>query len=243
MANSIANPFITVRTKSFIKLLILISLGFSTQLCLAQDIQNILPLPKSTDAKTKTDVIRTVVTKKKARTFVSYIHHTFKFGISLWGESVPLQTTDGRSENVDVKYSGFSLGYEPTYKWLNFEAWVSAQALFLQGQAVAEGNSIIYQNKVKTSIPFLTDIGVGYHPHQNVNLGLGVGILLHTLSLEPPTSVVTTYDFKYSTPLKIIYTFKLVWLMSENLALEQKIMTFAESYIDTGWNVSLNYIY
>lgn len=221
MVNSITNPSITVRGKLLSGLLIFIGLFFLPNLCFAQD----------------------VVVKKRFVKPKTHIYQNFKFGVSLWGENVPLQTADGRSENIDVKYSGFSMGYEPSYKWINFAVWANAQALLLQGQAVSEGSSIIYQNKVKYSIPFLTDFGVSYYPHQNVSLGLGAGLLFHSLKLDPPTSVLTTYDFKYSDPLKIIYTFKLSWLMSKSWSLEQKIMTFAESNIDTGWDISLNYLY
>lgn len=167
--------------------------------------------------------------------------NTFKFGLALWGENIQLLAADGRSEEVDVKYSGALLGYELGLKWTSWAIWSEVQALLLSGQASSTNTSIQYRDKAKGNIPFLFDAGFSYFPHPNVSLGLGAGLLFHSLTLEPPTSVVTTYEFKYSKPMKLFALFRLNWNITPNWAFEQKITSFTESHLDTGWNASVNY--
>ncbi|WP_148284956.1 hypothetical protein [Pseudobdellovibrio exovorus] len=171
-------------------------------------------------------------------------YHTtnaFKFGLALWGENIKLLAADGRSEEIDMKYSGALLGYELGLKWTSWSIWTEAQALLLSGQASSTNTSIQYRDKAKGNIPFLFDAGFSYYPHTNVSLGLGAGLLFHSLTLEPPTSVVTTYEFKYSKPMKFFALFRLNWHISSNWSFEQKITSFTESHLDTGWNASMNY--
>lgn len=184
-----------------------------------------------------------VVRKRTPPPIKATTHHSFKLGLALWGENIRLLTADGREEEIDVKYAGAALGYELAAKWTRWGLWGELQALLLEGQATSAGNSITYRNKVKTNIPFVADAGGSYFPHENVSLSLGAGVMFHSLSLEPPSSVLTTYEFKYSAPLKYFGAFKLNWFMQNGWSFEQKIMAFGDSHIDTGWSASFNYMF
>jgi hypothetical protein len=165
-------------------------------------------------------------------------------GLALWGESIQLLTSDGRSENVDVKYSGVALSYDLSYKIQEWAFWGQALAWFIQGKAVSEGVSITYEDKVASTMPLGGLAGVSYFPHPNVALSLGGGALLHTLKLNPPTSVVTSYDFKYSQALKPMYSLSLDWYLNSSWRLQEKLMGFVNNTgLDSAWNVSLSYVF
>lgn len=191
--------------------------------------------------KQPTRTVRTRRQPPKPATPPAQVANSLKLGLSLWGENIALLAADGRSEEVDIKYSGLAIGYEIGLKWTSWAIWAEAQTLFLQGQASSANNSIQYRDKIKPNVPFLFDFGFSYLPSSQVSLSLGAGALFHSLTLEPPTSVVTTYEFKYSKPLKPFLLFRLNWDLGPRWSFEQKIMAFTDSQIDTGWAAALGY--
>lgn len=232
MAHTVANTsFSLAPSRTALVFLFLLALNLSAESVWAQ---NTRPTQKAGSTRT---------VRKKAPPPVTTTRHHFKLGLALWGETIELLAADGRRENVDVKYSGASLGYELSHQWVSWGVWAELQAMILQAQAASEGSSITYNDSSKTNLPFIADAGFSYYPHKNVSLSLGAGVLFHSLSLEPPSSVLTTYEFKYSTPIKFLYALKLNWFMSNNWTFEQKIMAFSNSQLDTGWNVSFNYAF
>lgn len=231
MAHTVANTSFTLAVKARTAFLIFLIFSLTAEPLWAQ----------KTRSAQRTGSTRTVRKKPPAPTATT--RHHFKLGLALWGETIELLAADGRREDVDVKYSGASLGYELSRQWVSWGLWAELQAMILQGQAASAGNSITYNDSSKTNLPFIADAGFSYYPHKNVSLSLGAGVLFHSLSLEPPSSVLTTYEFKYSSPIKFLYALKLNWFMNNNWTFEQKIMAFANSQLDTGWNVSFNYAF
>jgi hypothetical protein len=167
--------------------------------------------------------------------------NSYSAGLTFWGENVLLQSSDGRSENVDVKYSGVSLGYKLAYKAESTSYWSDFNLLYLQGNATSEAKSITFSDGVDGSAGGSAVAGISYYPNSKVSLSAGVGALYYKLQLTPPTSVVSVYDFRYSNPVKVIFTFGLSWDLSSSVVLSQNIISFMDPEVDSLWNVSISY--
>ncbi|MEK6627843.1 MAG: hypothetical protein AABY53_04405 [Bdellovibrionota bacterium] len=164
-----------------------------------------------------------------------------KTGLFFWGQTIKLITSDSRIEDIDVKYTGLTLGYEYIQKWTDYSLWFEMMGSLVQGQAASAGTTIVYQKAVTPGVLVLTDAGFAYHPHENVLFGAGIGAFVHQLALELPTSALVTYEFKYSQPIKMFFTFKLGWYFADDWYFEQKMVSSIEPGIDVGWNLSVGF--
>ena len=167
----------------------------------------------------------------------------FSTGVTTWGEQIELLTGDGRQENILVQYTGFAFGLDYTLKG-DLVGWnTGVKAMILQGDAQAEGQSITYQNKVDTVTPLLVSTGLRFYPHEKVNITLNVGAVYNKLKLEAPTSVVTSYDFKYADSIQPIAQLQLGWMVSENLLFQQELFAAQNNNTSVGWIVSIGYVF
>lgn len=183
---------------------------------------------------------RKAVTEKEAE-LMSKIG--FSAGAVAWGEQILLQTADGRRENILVEYTGLALGVDYTLTGDIAGWYTSVKTMLLQGQAQAEGQSITYQNKVDTVTAIFATTGLRFYPHEKVNVTLSAGAAYYKLKLEPPTSVVTSYDFKYSEDIQPVAQLQLGWMLSESLLFQQELFAASKNTVSAGWIVSLGYIF
>ncbi|AZZ36088.1 hypothetical protein CIK05_04540 [Bdellovibrio sp. qaytius] len=167
----------------------------------------------------------------------------FSAGLVAWGEQILLQTGDGRSENILIQYTGFSFGLDHTFKGESIGWNNSVKAMFLQGDAQAQGQSISYENKVDAVTPVFVTTGLRFYPHEKVNVTLNVGATYYKLKLQPPTSVVTSYDFKYAEAIQPVAQLQLAWMLSDSFLFQQEIFATRKNDVSAGWNVSLGYVF
>lgn len=246
MDHSITNTFVALAMKSGLKVTlkvwspVFIFLIYSLHAECA-DLPSAQTKNKLTPATTKKALVPPEVKYSFKKSEISSIKQTLKTGLFFWGQSIKLLTSDSRTENVDVKYTGLSLGYEYIQKWTDYSLWFEVMGSLAQGQAASAGTSIIYRKPIAPSALLLTDAGFAYHPHDNVLVGAGLGVFMHQLALDVPTSALISYEFKYSQPLKIFFAFKLGWLFADNWHFEQKMVSAIEPGINVGWNLSVGY--
>lgn len=167
----------------------------------------------------------------------------FSAGAVAWGEQILLRTADGRTENILVEYTGLAVGLDYTLTGDLAGWYTSVKTMFLQGQAEAEGQSISYQNKVDAMTAVFATTGLRFYPHEKVNVTLSAGATYYKLQLEPPTSVVTSYDFKYSEDIQPVAQLQLGWMLNESLLFQQEIFAAAKNNVSAGWIVSLGYVF
>lgn len=164
-------------------------------------------------------------------------------GAAAWGEQILLQSGDGRTENIIVEYSGLALGLDYTLKGESVGWNTAVKALFLTGNAQAEGHSISYQNNVEAITPLFASTGLRFYPHEKVNITLNVGASFYQLKLDPPTSVVTSYDFKYANAVQAIAQLQLGWMVADNWLFQQEMFVSEKNEESVGWIVSLGYVF
>lgn len=237
-------------TNTFIFIVLLLYCGFSFAADEAKDLikqakQNPTQVepaaaPAAKNVKSIRRKKRTVIAEKDTELSSKF---GFSTGIVAWGEQIQLQTADGRSENILVEYTGLALGLDYTLKgdaagWYN-----SVKVMFLQGQAQAEGQIITYQNKIDTITPVFVTSGLRFYPHEKVNVTLSVGAVYSNLKLDPPTSVVTSYDFKYSEDIQPVGQLQLGWILSDSILFQQELFATQKNNMATGWIVSLGYVF
>lgn len=167
----------------------------------------------------------------------------FSAGAVAWGEQILLRTADGRTENILVEYTGLAVGLDYTLAGDLAGWYTSVKTMFLQGQAQAEGQSITYQNKIDAVTAVFATTGLRFYPHEKVNVTLSAGATYYKLNLEPPTSVVTSYDFKYAEDIQPVAQLQLGWMLNESLLFQQEIFAAAKNNVSAGWIVSLGYIF
>lgn len=167
----------------------------------------------------------------------------FSTGLTAWGEQIELLTGDGRQENILVQYTGFAFGLDYTLKGQSVGWNTAVKVLILQGDAQAEGQSIVYQNKIDTITPLLVSTGLRFYPHEKVNITLNVGAAYYKLKLEAPTSVVTNYDFKYADSIQPMAQLQLGWMISDHLLFQQELFAAQDNNASVGWTVSLGYVF
>ncbi len=167
----------------------------------------------------------------------------FSAGAVAWGEQILLRTADGRTENILVEYTGLAVGLDYTLTGDLAGWYTSVKTMLLQGQAQAEGQSITYQNKVDAVTAVFATTGLRFYPHEKVNVTLSAGATYYKLQLEPPTSVVTSYDFKYSEDIQPVAQLQLGWMLNESLLFQQEIFAAAKNNVSAGWIVSLGYVF
>ena len=167
----------------------------------------------------------------------------FATGVTAWGEQIELLTGDGRQENILVQYTGLAFGLDYTLKGESVGWNTAVKVLILQGDALAEGQSIVYQNKVDTVTPLMASTGLRFYPHEKVNITLNVGATYYKLKLEAPTSVVTSYDFKYADSIQPIAQLQLGWMVLDNLLFQQELFAAQKNNASVGWIVSLGYVF
>lgn len=164
-------------------------------------------------------------------------------GASIWGEKILLQTGDGREENVAVEYTGVVLGLDYIFRWESIGLSFAIDTHFMNGQAQSEENTIVYKNKVDKVLPVFGWVGVRVYPHSKVVVGMNMGALYHSIKLEPPSSVVTYYDFKYANNIQAAAQLHLGWMLSDQWLFQQEIFMVQDIQAKSGWNVSLGYIF
>ena len=167
----------------------------------------------------------------------------FSTGVTAWGEQIELLTGDGRQENILVQYTGFAFGLDYTLKGDSVGWNTAVKAMILAGDAQAEGQSITYQNKVDNVTPLFASTGLRFYPHDKVNITLNVGATYYKLKLEAPTSVVTSYDFKYADSIQPIAQLQLGWMVSDSLLFQQEIFAAQKNNASVGWIVSIGYVF
>ncbi len=167
----------------------------------------------------------------------------FSTGVTAWGEQIKLLTGDGRQENILVQYTGLAFGLDYTRKGESVGWNSGVKAMILQGDALAEGQSIVYQNKVDMVTPLMASTGLRFYPHEKVNITLNVGAVYYKLKLEAPTSVVTNYDFQYADSIQPVAQLQLGWMVSEKLLFQQELFAAQKNNASVGWTVSLGYVF
>lgn len=170
------------------------------------------------------------------------ITQSLNAGIVVWGEYIQLLTFDGREEEIDVKYSGLNLSYKMGYIFKTWILGANLEAWFLQGRAISKGVNIEYEDKAPFGVPAIASAYAEYFPQKNVSLTLEAGALYHQLQLSQPTSIVTSYEFKYSTAIKPLASLSLNWKFLKNLTFSERIIMFPNStLLSPAWNVSVLY--
>ena len=196
---------------------------------------------KVVPAKTATE--RSVVRKKRVTT-LDYNRHTVLFGAVLWTDNIELKTSDGRSEDVILSMTGYSLGYSfNIMKDVDYAFQLGAQAHFLNGKAKSRGSSIDYKSdsdKIMSGVVFGNAI---YFPDNNVSLGVGLEAMYYVVSLPRPSSGITVYEFNYASQMQTLYHFELTWYMDTTWSIRQTLFASVSPRVGTGWNVSLGYLF
>lgn len=175
-----------------------------------------------------------------ARTSSEFLN-SYSAGLMFWGENILLQSSDGRSENIDVKYAGVSLGYRLSYKFESTAYWTDFNFIFLQGNAASEGKSITFSGSADANPGGSAFAGLSYFPSEKVAVSAGIGALYYKLHMTPPTSVVSVYDFRYSNPVKLVFAIGLTWDLTSAVSVSQNLISFTDPDVDSLWNVSISY--
>lgn len=168
---------------------------------------------------------------------------SFNVGGTVWGEQILLQTADGREEEVQVDYTGVKLGMGYVYRWESTGWNLGVDTMLLQGDAQTPGQDIIYQSKTESVTPVFAWTGLYFYPQDKVNFGFDIGAVFYKVKLNAPTSVVTSYDFKYSNVLQACAKFHLGWKLSESTLFQQEIFVTQDTVDRVGWSVSIGYIF
>lgn len=195
-------------------------------------------------AAPKRKLLKRVRRKRPVYTYAEIMSKIgFSAGAVAWGEQILLRTADGRTENILVEYTGLAVGLDYLLTGDLAGWYTSVKTMFLQGQALAEGQSITYQNKVDAVTAVFATTGLRFYPHEKVNVTLSAGASYYKLQLEPPTSVVTSYEFKYSEDIQPVAQLQLGWMLNKSWLFQQEIFAAVKSNVSTGWIVSLGYIF
>lgn len=169
---------------------------------------------------------------------------SFNAGGTVWGEQILIQTADGREEEVQVDYTGIKFGVGYVYRLENIGWNLGLDAMVLQGDAQTPGQDIVYQSKTQSAVtPIFAWTGLYFYPQDKVNFGFDIGAVYYKVKLSPPTSVVTSYDFKYSNVLQATAKFHLAWMLSESTLFQQEIFITQDTIDRAGWSVSLGYVF
>lgn len=171
------------------------------------------------------------------------IKNNVTVGATAWGEQIRLQTSDGRSENIVVEYSGVSVDYSFVRRTNYLGTNVGLQGLFLQGQAQSEGQTILYKDKVGPIVPLILGAGLTAFPTEQVWIQFGLAAIYYQLKLTAPTSVITSYEFIYSKPVQILAQLKFGWQLGEKLFFQQSLFATETTNGSLGWTVSLGYTF
>ena len=166
---------------------------------------------------------------------------SFNVGGTVWGEQILLQTADGREEEVQVDYTGVKFGAGYVYRWEGGGWNIGAETMLLQGDAETPGQDIVYKSKTDPVTPVFAWTGLYFYPQDKVRFGFDVGAVLYKVKLKAPTSVVTSYDFKYSNVIQACAKFHLAWKLSEGTVFAQEIFVNQDTVDRAGWSVSLGY--
>lgn len=168
---------------------------------------------------------------------------SFSLGGTVWGEQILLQTADGREEEVQVDYTGVKFGVGYVYRWDGGGWNFGVESMLLQGDAQTPGQDITYKSKTDPVTPVFVWTGLYFYPQDKVSFGFDVGAVYYKVKLEAPTSVVTSYDFKYSKVIQPSAKFHLAWRLSESTMFQQEIFVSQDTVDRAGWSVSLGYIF
>lgn len=219
-----------------------------------QERQEVLDMAKEDQSKTQQQQqpaqgkqVRRVVRRKKVSAEVKDAPMSSVMGMSVgataWGEQIQLLSGDGRSENILVEYTGLALGLDYTLRGETTGWNTAVKMLLLSGNAQAQGHSITYQNKIDTVTPIFVTTGLRFYPHEKVNVTLNLGATFYQLKLQAPTSVVTSYDFKYADSVQAVAQLQLAWKLNPDWVFQQEMFVSEKNEASVGWIVSLGYVF
>lgn len=169
-------------------------------------------------------------------------NQTLQLGAVLWGDLVELKTSDGRTEGINLSYTGVSLSYAYSFlRFSNSHLQAGAKGYFLTGKAKSKGSSIDFQSDTdKFSAPLVFINGL-YYPAKNISLGIGVDVMYYVVNLPRPVSTITVYEFSYSPKVQSLYHIDLIWLIDSTWSIRQSLFSSLATYSSAGWDMSLGF--
>lgn len=188
-----------------------------------------------TPTVSRTKVVKKIPTKNE-------LNHSVQLGAVLWGDQIELKTSDGRTEDINLAYTGVSLGYAYSFlQFSNSHFQAGVKNYFLTGKAKSKGTSIDFQSDSDKFTAPSVFISALYYPMKDVSLGFGADVMYYVVNLPRPVSIITVYEFSYSPKIQTLYHLDLTWYIDSGWSIRQSLFSSLSKYSSSGWDISLGY--